>query len=235
MHQVNKSTLHETQDELVHKLNPRSYALTDLWSANVDLLKTLLTNPNRAMKFPIWTYATLFITTLAIFSLIHSSMVILTEEFSSYELITFLTGVFRIFGSTIVAVLIAVPGVVFLWVLTPNQSFLDTFKRFILYYETVVLFSLLGELFFCKFIIESSMKLQPFVILITSVMAIQVLKNSLEDEPTIQITNLFIVGILSLSYLQAFLIIDGLLPYHLQDNINSPIVVLLKAFFSILG
>ncbi|MFX0207667.1 MAG: hypothetical protein ACFFDT_16890 [Candidatus Hodarchaeota archaeon] len=216
------------------KVYPDTYTIRDLWTANVDLLKNLLTNPKRAMEFPFWIYLTLFLSTLIIFSTFHSTLVILTSEFASYELITFVTGVIRIFSANVIAILIAIPGVVLLWVITPQISFVSTFKRFLFYYETVILFSLLGEIFFCKFIIDSSMKIQPLVIILAGALAINSLQKGLENEPNIQLTRFLIIGILLFSYLQAFLIVDDLIPYYLQDNINSPITIFIKRIFEIL-
>ncbi len=216
------------------KVYPETYRIRDVWTANVDLLKNLLTNPKRAMEFPFWIYLTLFLSTLTIFSTFHSSLVILTSEFVSYELITFATGMIRIFSATIIAILIAIPGVVLLWVVTPQISFVSTFKRFLFYYETVILFSLLGEIFFCKFIIDSSMKIQPLVIILAGALAINSLQKGLENEPNIQLTRFLIIGILLFSYLQAFLIVDDLIPYYLQDNIDSPITIFIKRIFEIL-
>jgi hypothetical protein len=119
-----------------------------------------------------------------------------------------------------------------MWVVTPEISFSSTFKRFLFYYESVVLFSLLGELFFSKLIIDSSMKLQPFVVIFAGMLAIKTLHQSLENQPNIQIARVLIVGILIFSYLQAFLIVDELIPYHLQDNIESPFTILIKTIFS---
>jgi hypothetical protein len=220
-----------TEESFNTDLFPQKYRIHHMWSANTDLLKNLLTNPKRAMEFPFWVFLTLFISTLTIFSIVHSLLVMLTANFVSYEVKTFLTGMIRIFGSTIVAIFIATPGVVMMWVITPQISFTSAFKRFLFYYETVILFSLLGELFFSKFIIDSSMKLQPFVIIFAGSIAVNTLHRALENEPNIQITRLFIVGILCFSYIQAFLIIDELIPYYLQDNIDSPITIYIKQFF----
>ncbi len=221
-------------EERVPKVFPETYTIRDAGTANIDLLKNLLTNPKRAMEFPFWVYMTLFLSTLTIFSTFHSTLVILTAEFVSYELVTFATGILRIFGATIIATLIAIPGVVLLWVITPQISFVSTFKRFLFYYETVVLFSLLGEVFFCKFIIDSNMKLQPFIIILAGAIAINSLQKGLDNEPNIQLTRILIIGILLLSYIQAFLIVDDLIPYYLQDNIDSPITIVIKRLFEAL-
>jgi hypothetical protein len=215
---------------------PKKYKLNQFRSANIDLLKNLFTAPNRAMNFSITIYFSLFITTLLFFSVIHSSLVILTSNFKYYEFSTFITGCTRIFLSTFVALLIAIPGIILLWVITPEISFISTLKRFLFYYESVILFSLLGELFFCKLIIDSSMKLQPFVVLLAGILAIKTLHQSLRNQPNIQIARVLIVGILIISYLQAFLIIDDLIPYHLQDNIESPFIIFIKTiFYNIFG
>jgi len=161
-------------------------------------------------------------------------LVILTAEFVSYEFITFATGILRIFSATLIAILIATPGVVLLWVVTPQISFVSTYKRFLFYYETVILFSLLGEIFFCKFIIDSSMKIQPLVIILAGALAINSLQKGLETGPNIQLTRFLIIGILLFSYLQAFLIVDDLIPYYLQDNIDSPITIFIRRIFEIL-
>ncbi len=221
-------------EECVPKVFPETYTIRDTGTANIDLLKNLLTNPKRAMEFPFWIYMTLFLSTLAIFSTFHSTLVILTAEFVSYELVTFATGILRIFGATIIAILIAIPGVVLLWVITPQISFVSTFKRFLFYYETVILFSLLGEIFFCKFIIDSNMKLQPLVIILAGAIAINSLQKGLDNEPNIQLTRILIIGILLFSYIQAFLIVDDLIPYYLQDNIDSPITIVIKRLFEVL-
>ncbi|MHA1971359.1 MAG: hypothetical protein ACTSW1_00115 [Candidatus Hodarchaeales archaeon] len=223
-----------TEDNYNTKIYPEKYQFYQLISASIDLLKALLTEPARAMNFPMWVFMTLFITTLGVFSFFHSILVILTANFENIETITFLTGMVRIFCSTLVAVMIAVPGVVLMWVITPKLSFKSTFKRFLFYYQTVLLFSLLGELFLSKFIIDSSMKLQPFVVILAGSVAIHLLQKALGQEKNIYITRFLIVGILTLSYLQSFLIIDGLIPYPLQDNIDSPITKFLRKIFAIL-
>ena len=223
-----------TEERIPKKIFPEKYTIRDVWGANMDLLKNLLTNPKRAMEFPFWVYMTLFLSTLAIFSTFHSMLVILTAQFVSYEFATFITGISRIFSATIIAILIATPGVVLLWVVTPQISFVSTFKRFLFYYETVILFSLLGEIFFCKFIIDSSMKIQPFIIILAGFIAVNSLQKGLENEPNIQLTRILIIGILLFSYIQAFLIVDELIPYYLQDNIDSPITKLIRTIFEIL-
>jgi len=223
-----------TEETFNPKRFPEKYRFYQSIAASIDLLKALLTEPGRAMAFPMWVYITLFLSTLGIFSLFHSGLVILTANFESIEVTTFLTGVLRIFSSTLVAVIIAVPGVVLMWVITPQITFKSTFKRFLFYYQTVLFFSLLGEVFLSKFIIDSSMKLQPIVVILAGSVAIHLLQKALGDEENIHITRMLIVGILTLSYLQSFLIIDGLIPYPFQDNIDSPITQFIREIFSLL-
>lgn len=222
------------EEEEFFKEFPKKYKVTQFRSANIDLLKSLFTDPARAMDFPLTIYFSLFITTLFFFSLIHSILVVLTEHFSLYEFSTLVTGCTRIFLSTTIAIMIATPGVILMWVLTPEISFVSSFKRFLFYYESVILFSLLSELFFSKFIIDSSMKIQPLIIVFAGSIAVKTLHQSLRNQPNIQITGILIVGILVFSYLQAFLIIDELIPYHLQDNIDSPITIFIKELFKII-
>ncbi|OLS21470.1 MAG: hypothetical protein HeimC3_35360 [Candidatus Heimdallarchaeota archaeon LC_3] len=214
-----------------YEIHPKKYSLHQSGLAVIDLLKSLFTKPYRAMEFPLFVYFKLFMITLIGFSCIHSILVILTANFSNYEFLTFLTGCTRIFLSTSIALVIATPGIVLLWVITPEISFNSTFKRFLLYYESVILFSLLGELFFSKFIIDSSMKIQPLIVFMAGTLAIKTLHDSLAEQPNIQITRMFIVGILIFSYLQSFLIVDGLIEYHLQDNIDSPVTIFIKNLF----
>jgi hypothetical protein len=78
------------------------------------------------------------------------------------------------------------------------------------------------------------MKLQPFVVLLAGSVAIHLLQKALGHKENIHITRILIVGILTLSYLQSFLIVDGLIPYHLQDKIDSPITKFIRAIFSLL-
>lgn len=47
----------------------------------------------------------------------------------------YLTGTLRIFSATMLALAIAFPGIVMLWVITPELSFKSAFKRFLFYYE----------------------------------------------------------------------------------------------------
>lgn len=223
-----------TEETFIPKKFPEKYRFYQSITASIDLLKALLTEPGRAMAFPMWVYITLFLSTLGIFSLFHSGLVILTANFENIEATTFLTGVLRIFSSTLVAVIIAIPGVVLMWVITPQITFKSTFKRFLFYYQTVLFFSLLGEVFLSKFIIDSSMKLQPIVVILAGSVAIHLLQKALGDEENIHITRMLIVGILTLSYLQSFLIIDGLIPYPFQDNIDSPITQFIREIFSLL-
>ncbi|MFW9992346.1 MAG: hypothetical protein ACFFD4_09890 [Candidatus Odinarchaeota archaeon] len=213
---------------------PSEYRRDQLLAANADLLKSLLTTPRRAMGFSLTIFLTLFFSTLVIFSMVHALLLLLTGNFTGQEAVAAFIVFMRIFGSSLVALAIAIPGVVFLWVITPEITFIATFKRLMLYYEAVLFFSLLGELFFCKFIIESMMKLQPFIVIMAGTFAVTVLHRALEDEPRIQITRSFIIGILTTSYVQAFLIIDDLLPYHAQDNINSPVTILLRELFRVI-
>jgi hypothetical protein len=233
--QENEIIQEQWKESTFHFQNfPRKYRIYQFKSANIDLLKSLFTAPNRAMEFSIFIYLSLFILTLFCFSIVHSTLVILTSKFELYELTTFITGCTRIFLSTSTAILIAIPGVILMWVITPEISFSSTFKRFLFYYESVILFSLLGELFFSKLIIDSAMKLQPFVVILAGVLAIKTLHQSLENQPNIQIARVLIVGILIFSYLQAFLIVDELIPYHIQDNIESPFTILIKTIFNII-
>jgi hypothetical protein len=233
--QENEIIQEQWKESTFHFQNfPRKYRIYQFKSANIDLLKSLFTAPNRAMEFSIFIYLSLFILTLFCFSIVHSTLVILTSKFEFYELTTFITGCTRIFLSTSTAILIAIPGVILMWVITPEISFSSTFKRFLFYYESVILFSLLGELFFSKLIIDSAMKLQPFVVILAGVLAIKTLHQSLENQPNIQIARVLIVGILIFSYLQAFLIVDELIPYHIQDNIESPFTILIKTIFNII-
>lgn len=213
---------------------PSSYTFRrDLRSATIDLLKSFLTKPKRAMNFPFWVYIVLFISTLAFFSVIHSLLVIISAETNQYQFALYVRGTIRIFSATLLAIAIALPGIVMLWVITPELTFKSTFKRFLFYYESVVLFSLLGELFFCKFIIDSNMKIQPLIVLGAGFFAVNMLNNALADEQNIKIKRALIIGILVFSYLQAFLIIDGLIPYSLKDNIDSPITIFIRSFFKI--
>ncbi|MHA2295250.1 MAG: hypothetical protein ACXAEU_05470 [Candidatus Hodarchaeales archaeon] len=222
-------------EKLLNKpVYPSDYRYDQYLVANTDLLKSLLTKPRRAMGFPVWTFLTLFFMTLSFFSIVHALLLLLTGNFAGQEIVAIIMVFTRIFSSSVVALAIAMPGVVFLWVITPEITFTATFKRLMLYYEAVLFFSLLGELFFCKFIIESMMKVQPFIVLAAGSFAVTVLHRALTDEPRIQITRSFIIGILTISYTQAFLIIDDLLPYHAQDNINSPLTIFLRMLFTML-
>jgi hypothetical protein len=212
---------------------PSSYVLRkDFRVATIDLLKSFLTKPKRAMDFPFWAYIILFISTLALFSIIHSLLVFISAETNQYQFKLYVTGTLRIFSATMLALGIALPGVVMLWVITPELTFKSTFKRFLFYYESVVLFSLLGELFFCKFIIDSNMKIQPLIVMGAGAFAVNMLNNALAEEKNIQIKRMFIISILVFSYLQSFLIIDGILPYAINDNIDSPITEFIRAIFS---
>lgn len=212
---------------------PYSYSfLKDFRIANLDLLKSFLTKPKRAMQFPFWVYISLFSSTLALFSIIHSFLVIFSADSNQFQVILYFTGTLRIFSATILALAISLPGIVMLWVVTPELTFKSTFKRFLFYYESVVLFSLLGELFFCKFIIDSNMKIQPLIVMGAGAFAVYMLNNALAEEKNIQIKRTLIVMILVFSYLQAFLIIDGLFPYAFQDNIDSPFTQFIRSVFS---
>ena len=75
------------------------------------------------------------------------------------------------------------------------------------------------------------MKIQPLIVFMAGTLAIKTLHDSLAEQPNIQITRMFIVGILIFSYLQSFLIVDGLIEYHLQDNIDSPVTIFIKNLF----
>lgn len=212
---------------------PESYIFRrDFRSATIDLLKSFLTKPKRAMDFPFWVYIILFISTLGLFSVVHSLEVFFSAEANTYQIKVYLTGTLRIFSATLLALAIALPGIIMLWVITPELTFKSTFKRFLFYYESVILFSLLGELFFCKFIIDSHMKLQPVIVIGAGAFAVNMLNNALAEEKNIRIKRIVIVAILVFSYLQSFLIIDGLLPYALKDNIDSPITQFIRYIFS---
>ena len=235
---TNKDSMEESKpwtenEKSLNSQLPSSYILRkDLRVATFDLLKSFLTKPKRAMEFPFWVYVILFGSTLVLFSVIHSLLVIVSAETNQYQLSLYLTGTTRIFSATLLALIIAQPGIVMLWVVTPELTFKSTFKRFLFYYESVVLFSLLGELFFCKFIIDSQMKVQPLIVIGAGAFAVNMLNNALANEENIKIKRIFIVSILVFSYLQSFLIIDGLLPYSLKDNIDSPITVFIRSIFS---
>ncbi len=221
------------EKELSYYQKPESYIFRrDFRIATVDLLKSFLTKPKRAMEFPFWAYILLFIGTLALFSVIHSLEVFFSAEVNTYQVKVYVTGTIRIFSATLLALAIALPGIIMLWVITPELTFKSTFKRFLFYYESVVLFSLLGELFFCKFIIDSHMKLQPLIVIGAGAFAVNMLNNALAEEKNIRIKRMVIVAILVFSYLQSFLIIDGLLPYALNDNIDSPITKFLRYIFT---
>ena len=219
------------EEEKFFKELPNKYKLYQFRTANLDLLKSFFTDPARAMEFPLIIYISLFVLTLGLFSTVHSTLVVLTQAASLSMFSPFITGCLRTLLSTAVAIMIATPGVVLMWVLTPKISFISTFKRFIFYYESVLLFSLLSELFFSKFIIDSSMKIQPLIILLAGSIAVKTLHQSLKGQPNIQITAFLIIGILVFSYIQSFLIVDGLLPYELQDNIDSPVTIFIKELF----
>ncbi len=78
------------------------------------------------------------------------------------------------------------------------------------------------------------MKLQPLIVIGAGAFAVNSLNNALKEEKNIQIKRVFIVGILVFSYLQSFLIINSLIPYALNDNIDSPITALIRQLFSYL-
>ena len=230
-----EETIWEEEKEVVYYQKPSSYIFKrDFRTATIDLLKSFLTKPKRAMEFPFWAYVLLFVVTLALFSVIHSLEVFFSAKSNIYSLKVYFTGTIRIFSATMLALVIALPGIIMLWVITPELTFKSAFKRFIFYYESVILFSLLGELFFCKFIIDSHMKLQPLIVIGAGAFAVNTLNNALAEEKNIQIKRTVIVAILVFSYLQAFLIIDNLLPYALKDNIDSPITMFIRKLFSTL-
>ena len=97
----------EEKDNLYFQ-KPQSYVLRkDLRNATIDLLKSFLTKPKRAMDFPFWAYVLLFVGTLGIFSVIHSLEVFFSAESSIYSIKVYFTGTIRIFSATMLALIIA--------------------------------------------------------------------------------------------------------------------------------
>lgn len=73
------------EKEIAFFQKPSSYVFRkDLRTATLDLLKSFLTVPKRAMEFPFWVYVTLFVSTLALFSIIHSLEVFFSAETNIY-------------------------------------------------------------------------------------------------------------------------------------------------------
>jgi chromate transport protein ChrA len=61
------------------------------------------------------------------------------------------------------------------------------------------------------------LKLQPLVVILVGSVAIYLLQKALGYEENIHITRILIVGILTLSYLQSFLIIDSLITRFIRE------------------
>jgi hypothetical protein len=195
------------------------------------LMKNMVTHPAKAIKVELWTFFLLFLVVLTAYATIHAIITSLSWNFKGDELETFRLAFLRIFLTSSVALALGIAGATFFWFVTEDLTFADSLKRLMFFYTSIIIITLLGEVFLCKIILESDLKLQPFVVMGAGALAIVLLHRAMAEDAQASFSLPIIVFILLLSYVQGYMIIDDLLPYTNQENIESPITALLHRIF----
>ncbi|MFQ5976665.1 MAG: hypothetical protein ACE5OZ_00885 [Candidatus Heimdallarchaeota archaeon] len=195
------------------------------------LMKNMVTHPSRAIKVELWTYFVLFLMVLLGYATVHAGITAIHSNFSGNEVETFSVAFLRVFLTSSIALGLGAAGATFFWFVTEDLSFSDSLKRLMFFYTSIIIITLLGEVFLCKIILESDLKLQPAVVLGASALAIVLLHRAMISDKQLAISLPLIVFILALSYVQGYMIIDDILPYTNQENIESPITAMVHRFF----
>ncbi|MFX0117188.1 MAG: hypothetical protein ACFFB3_21765, partial [Candidatus Hodarchaeota archaeon] len=184
------------------------------------LMKSMVTDPSRAIKVELWTFFLLFFLILTGYAVVHAGITALHSNFSGNELETFGVAFFRVFLTSSVALALGTAGATFFWFVTEELSFSDSLKRLMFFYISIIIITLLGEVFLCKIILESDLKLQPAVVIGASALAVVLLHRAMVGDKQLAVSLPLIVFILLLSYVQGYMIIDDILRYTNQENIE---------------
>ncbi len=196
------------------------------------LMKNLMTHPSKAIQIELWVYFVLFFEILITYALIHAGITSLSWNFKGNELNTYIVAFLRVILSSSIALILGTAGASFYWFIRENLTFADSLKRLMFYYISVIIISLLGEVFLARIILESELKLQPFVIIAAGGLAVLLLQQAMQEDSQIGLSLPIIVFILCLSYIQGYMIANDLIPYSNQENIESPITIFLKNLFT---
>jgi len=199
-----------------------------MWRADLgkvrDLLKSLFIESEKALEFDIKTFVLTYYLVLFAYSFVHSLVV---HSVIGWE--GMIRALMRIVLSCSLSLAVALPAVFGYYVVTPRAGFDSAVKKFLFYFGSVMLMTLLGETFAAKFIALTNLKAQPLVTFIAGLLSLALLARAVKNarEPLIMLLISFI------SQVQAYWIIDDLLPYPYAERIASPLIVWMKNLISI--
>ncbi|KPV62380.1 MAG: hypothetical protein AOA65_1831 [Candidatus Bathyarchaeota archaeon BA1] len=108
--------------------------------------------------------------------------------------------------------------------LIPKTLFRDALKRFLFYYVSVLLITLLGETFMAKIIVGTDLKAQPILTFCAGILSLELLRRAIKRfiEPILILTILFIAQV------QSYWIVSDAFPYPEFDRIASPFIEAIK-------
>lgn len=180
-----------------------------------DLLKALFTNPRRALSFDTSTFLLCYSIALAIYSVVHAMIVHAVIGWKGFTL-----GIVRVTISCSLAVAISVPAIFGYYVILPRVKFLDALKRFLFYFISVLLITLLGETFMAKIIVATDLKTQPVLTFCAGILSLELLRRAVRkvSEPILLLT------ILLVAQIQGYWIVSDAFPYPEFERIASPFI-----------
>lgn len=180
-----------------------------------DLLRSLFIEPERALSFNPTLFLILYYVVLAAYSVTHATIVHAVIGWTGFTL-----GMVRVLLSCSISLLISVPAIFGYYVIIPKTGFWDALRRFLFYFTSVLLITLLGETFMAKIIAGTDLKAQPIVTFAAGVLSLVLLRRGTRRlfEPFL------ILCILLIAQIQAYWIVADLFPYPEAERIASPFV-----------
>lgn len=194
-----------------------------MWRTNVEkvraLLKSLFVESEKALEFDVKTFLLTYYLVLFAYSSVHSLIV---HSVIGWEGLG--RALLRVILSCSLSLAVAFPAIFGYYVVTPKAGFGSAVKKFLFYFVSVLLMTLLGETFAAKFIALTDLKVQPLVTLIAGLLSLILLARAVKNtrEPLIMLAILFIAQV------QAYWIVDDLLPYPYAERIDSPFIAWIR-------
>ena len=184
-----------------------------------DLLKSLFTKPEKALGFDTATFLLCYSVVLVAYSSVHAAIVHAVIGWTGFTL-----GITRVILSCSLAVAISIPAIFGYYVLIPKTRFKDALKRFLFYYISVLLITLLGETFMAKIIVGTDLKAQPILTFCAGILSLELLRRAIKRfiEPILTLTILFVAQV------QSYWIVSDAFPYPEFERIASPFIEAIK-------
>jgi hypothetical protein len=183
------------------------------------LLKSLFIESEKALQFDVKTFILTYYLVLFSYSFVHALIV---HSVIGWE--GLVRALVRVILSCSLSLAVSLPAVFGYYVLTPKAGFDSSMKKFLFYFVSVLLITLLGETFTAKFIALTDLKAQPLVTLIAGLLSLALLARAVKNRREI----LIMLLIAFISQVQAYWIVDDLLPYPYVERIDSPLIAWMR-------